>query len=472
MRFLRRLALATAFCILLPLSLMAQAESETRSLASVQESSISQTLAEINTLYQYLQANFLYDIDLDSVEEHLVQALMASLDDPYSEYIPSNEAEDMDEEISGTYVGIGVYVSKYDPAFIDWDDEETYMLQITSPFPGGPADRVGLRARDLVSHIDGVFVGQMDADEASRLLRGEEGVPLTVTVHRGDSVFELTVTPEEVTTPTVDSTMIACTDIGYLSITTFSESTYSLVSQALSSLSAQGMEKLIIDLRNNAGGTVNSACLVANFFTDTDDVILQIEYKENSGRPATRLLSSRQTRKYDIPIVVMINEGTASASEILAAALRDNGKAALVGQKSFGKGIIQDVVPWKDGYIRYTSAHYLTPNGDDIHEVGIMPDIVVKEPEMDSSQVEEYYDFILSHAEELAAWIDERPEYCKENIEAFAAEWEDEVSFDPLYLKILVRNEYIASMDWEERPLIDTEYDLYLREAIAVLEGE
>lgn len=459
--------LSAVLAALLP----AQGQGEEHSGISVQGSGISRILAEINTLYQYLSANYLYDIDLEDVDEYLVRALMASLDDPYAEYIPADEGEDLDEDISGTYVGIGVYVSKYDPAFIDWDDEESYMLLVTSPFPGGPAERAGLRARDLISHIDGVFIGQMDADEASRLLRGEEGVPMTVTVHRGESVFDITLTPEEVTTPTVSHCMVEGTHVGYIAISTFSEATYHLVSEALIDLTAQGMDKLILDLRNNSGGTVNSACLVANFFTDTDDVILSIEYKEDSGRPTTRLLSSGQTRKHDIETVILINGGSASASEILAAALHDNGKATLVGQQSFGKGIIQDIVPWNDGYIRYTSAHYLTPNGDDIHNVGLTPDVVVEEPEMDDGQIVEYYDFIYAHQDDIIAWIEDNPDYTKENIEAFAAQWEDEVGFDPLYLKILVRNEYIASMDYEDRPLIDTEYDIYLRTALEVLEG-
>lgn len=128
-------------------------------------------------------------------------------------------------------------------------------------------------------------------------------------------------------------------------------------------------------------------------------------------------------------------------------------------------------MPWNDGYIRYTSAHYLTPNGDDIHNVGLTPDVVVEEPEMDDGQIVEYYDFIYAHQDDIIAWIEDNPDYTKENIEAFAAQWEDEVGFDPLYLKILVRNEYIASMDYEDRPLIDTDYDIYLRTALEVLEG-
>ena len=288
MRKGRKLIVSLLTAVLLCFSaLAAGAAEEAGTEISVKSSEISQTLARINTLYQYLKVNSFYDIEEDDIEENLTRALMASLNDPYAAYFTNDEAQDMEESIAGSYVGLGVYISKYDPLFIEWEDETTWMLQITSPFPGGPADRAGLRAKDYISHINGESVAQMTVDEASELLKGEEGVPVTLTVHRGSSVFTISVAPEKVTTPTISYTMLEGTDYGYIAITTFSTTTYPLVSEALTNLTAQGLKALIIDLRNNGGGTVNSASLIANYFVQTGDVIFTIEYKDGSGRTDT-----------------------------------------------------------------------------------------------------------------------------------------------------------------------------------------
>ena len=205
---------------------------------NVQNTGISAILVDLNTLYQYLNMNYLYDIDIEKVKENLTKALIASLDDPYSMYISEDDMEEETESLTGLYTGIGIYLTKMDPAFIDWDDESTYMVQVQSPFPGGPADIAGIRARDMISHVDGKPVAQMDADEVSELLRGEEGVPMTLVVHRDDSVFEVTLTPEEVAVPSVSSTIIPGTGYGYISIATFTNSTYPLTSSALTDLSS------------------------------------------------------------------------------------------------------------------------------------------------------------------------------------------------------------------------------------------
>ena len=460
--------------LLLPACLLAASgsqEAASQDGIAIRNSGISQTLARLNTLYQYLRVNALNDIEDEVLEENLTRALVASLDDPYAQFIGPDDVQETDESISGTYVGIGVYVSKMDPLFIDWDDSTTYMLQVTSPFPGGPAERAGLKAKDLISHIDGQSIAQMDANEASALLRGREGVPMTLTVHRGDSVFFVSVTPEEVTAPNVLHSMVDGTPYGYISIADFSESTYSLVSEALTNLSSQGMEALVLDLRNNGGGTVNSAQLVANFFLDDGDTVMFTSFKDGSPRSGYETVASDQTRKYRMPIVVIVNAGSASASEILSAALQENGKAVVIGQQTFGKGVMQEMLPWQDGYIRYTSSHYQTPEGNDIDGEGITPDIVVQEPGMSDDQVEEYYDFVYENGDLLSSWIEEHPGYSTRNVEAFADRYSSEVSFDPLYLKVLIRNEYFYSMDMDERPVMDPVYDIYLRTAIEYLDS-
>lgn len=439
--------------------------------SGIQTTSISNTLSSINALYQYLNANFLWDIDISEVEEELTKGLMAALNDPYSEYITADEKDEFDESTTGLYVGIGTYLTKYNPENIDWDDPETYMVQITAPFPGGPADRAGLRAHDLISHINGESVYDLTATEASRKMRGQEGEELTLTVHRGSAVFDVTLKPEKVTTPNVSSEIISGTDIGYLSIVNFSESTYSLVSSEMTKLTSDGIKGLVIDLRNNTGGVVNASILVSNFFLESGDRIVSTKYKDGSGRQNRTTVASNETRKYlDLPLVILVNGGTASASEIMTAALQENGRALIIGTKTFGKGIMQDVINWKDGYIKYTSAHYLTPNGNDIHEIGITPDIIIEESDYTDEEIESYFDFLDTHTDELEEYIEENPDYTVDNIEAYAEKHSDS-SVPPILLKLLARNQYIYSMDYDKRPLTDPVYDTAMKTAVEYLES-
>ncbi len=445
---------------------------QSSSLQQVQVTNISSTLLGLNTLYQYLSQNFLYDIDIDKVDVELTKALFKALDDPYSEYITEEESEEFTEDITGTYVGIGTYLTKYSPAFIDWDDEKTYMVEIIAPFPGGPADRAGLRSGDLISHVNGETVYELTATEASRKIRGKAGEPITLTVHRGSAVFDITMYPEEVTTPNTTSLIIDGTDIGYIAISSFTQKTYELFSDDLRKLTANGAKGLIIDLRNNAGGIVDSATMIANFFLPEGATVLSIQHKEGSSRQNYSTVASNDTRKnLHIPIVILTNGGTASASEILTAALQENARATVIGSKTFGKGIIQESAIWKNGYIKYTSAYYLTPNGNNIHKSGISPDITVEEHEYTDDEISAYYDFVENSQDEITEYVKEHPQYTKENIEAFAS-MHGNLGVSETALKLLIRNEYIYTMPYNERPKVDLMYDTALLAAIDCLKGE
>ncbi len=454
--------------LLLSVNLTAAAvpEENTVPKQNIQTSSLSNTLVGINTLYQYLNTNFLWDIDVDNVEESLTKALLASLDDPYSVYITEDEKADFDETITGKYVGIGTYLTKYPPEAIDNDDPTTYMVQISAPFPGGPADRAGIRPLDLISHINGESVYSLTANEASKKMRGEAGVPITITVHRGTAVFDVTLTPEEVEAPYVNSEVIKGTEYGYLSIVDFSQSTYEMVSRELTKLQNQNIKGLIIDLRNNTGGIVDASILISNYFLEDGATIVSTKFKDGSGKQNFTTIATDDTRKYmNLPLVILVNEGTASASEIMTAALQENDRATVIGSQTFGKGIMQDVVPWNGGYIKYTSAHYLTPDGNDIHEVGITPDIVVEDKEYTDEELEAYFAFIDTHEDATKTYIEENPEYSMENIQAYADSYADENIPSDL-LKYYIRNNYIYSLPFNERPLTDADLDEVLKRAI------
>ena len=437
---------------------------------SVQNSGISSTLLGLNTLYQYINANFLYDIDLNKVDESLTAGLLSALDDPYSEYIAKDEAESFEEGIDGTYVGIGTYLTKYKLDARDFNDPTTYMVQIMAPFPGGPAERAGIKSRDLISHINGESTSDLTATEASKKIRGTEGVPVVLTIHRGSAVFDVSVTPEKVTRPSVDSTMVEGTDIGYLSISDFNQSTYTLVTTEMDKLISKGMKHLILDLRNNGGGTVDTALLVADLFLGRDQKIVTVKYKDNSPRRTYSTYASEGGTKYrNIDIAILTNGGTASASEILTGALKDNGKAVSIGSKTFGKGVMQDVFKWNEGFVKFTTASYLTPNGSDINKIGIAPDIEIEEVKYSDEETMAYYEFIKDSQKIEDEFIRKHPELTEENLELFADE-NRESKVPRLLLKLLIRNGYLGKMDYTERPKIDRTHDDVLNRAIKYFE--
>ena len=426
--------------------------------------SISQILYSLGNLYAYLSTNFLYDIDSGEMESEMIAAMIDSLGDQYSYYIPPEEAATFEENAEGEYVGIGTYLTKMNPAYADPEDPESWMVIIASPFPGGPADRAGLRPRDMISAINGEDVSSMTATEASSRMKGHIGEEITLTVHRGTAVFDITLLPEVVTTPSTSSGMLT-DDIGYIAIYTFSLTTSSSVRNDIEKLLSEGAEKLIIDLRNNGGGTVQSALETADMFLSSG-MMLKTSYKPASGRSETVVYADEDVLvPENMPLLLIVNGGTASSSEILTGALMDNDRAAVLGNQTFGKGISQEIRPFRGGFIQITTGHFYTPDGNDIHEVGITPSIIVEDPEYTDEEMKAFEEFMEDNS--MAEYIEANPEYTKENAEAFADEnAESGVPRDLLLL--LIRNEYIYSMDYDERPVADTWFDQYITKALEV----
>lgn len=400
------------------------------------------------------------------MQYELIEAMVNSLGDKYSYFVRPENADEYQENNEGQYVGIGTYLTKANPDYFDPDDPETYMVIITSPFPGGPADRAGLKAKDMISHVNGTDISDKTANEASKLIRGKKNEPLTLTVHRGGAVFDITLMPEVVVTPTSEYQIIN-NDIGYLRILQFSETTFESVYKDVNTLLNLGAKSFIIDLRNNGGGIVDSALSIANMFI-SQGTLLTTKYSPKSNNKDTAYTATNYlVVPEDVPVVVLTNGGTASASEILTAALKENDRATIIGSKTFGKGIMQHVVPYLDGYLNITAAHYYTPDGNDIHEVGIMPDIVVNEEEFSEEEIKAYADFLKS--QKIVEWRELHPDYSTENIKAFAdANIDSGVPYT--LLCILMRNEYIYTMDYDKRPIADTVFDTQLKRAVEFIE--
>ena len=321
----------------------------------------------------------------------------------------------------------------------------------------------------MISHVNGVEIYEMDANEASKLIRGKENTPITLTINRGSSVFDVTLMPEEITSPSTEKGIIA-DNIGYIRILEFSQTTQDSFRSDVEELLSQGAESFIIDLRNNRGGSVDSSLGIANMFIPDGKTLMTTKFKEKSNNKDTVYTSTGYLAvDENVPVVLLVNGGTASASEILTGALRDNDRALVVGSQTFGKGIMQFTIAFMGGYLNITVAHYYTPSGADIHEIGITPDIVVNVDEEYSDEEMDAYSAFLNETY-LQDWLEEYPEYTKENILAFAEHYKDTGVPEEL-LKLLMRNEYIYSLDYDKRPVADLDFDTQLIKAVEVVKS-
>lgn len=427
---------------------------------------IKDNLNSLFALYSFIDTYSINDLDPDKSFDAIASALVDSLDDKYSVYITEDEIADFEETNLGTYSGIGSYILKLNPQNIDLDDPESYMIKIESPFPGGPADRAGLRANDLISHIDGEAVNNLTGTEASTKLKGEVGTEVTLTVIRGDNTFDITLKRAIIEIPSTVYDIIN-NHIGYLQISQFIESTDDDAASAIQDMVNNGIDSLIIDLRNNGGGVVEDATNIANLFLDGQNIVTT-QNKETLENNTTKTVSSSDTLvPMDFPVVILVNGGTASSSEILTGALKDNNRATVIGAQTFGKGVMQQIFSLNKALVKLTVAHYLTPNGTDINGVGITPDIVMEDHEMSDEEFTLYEDIMNDNI--ISDYVDANPDFTQENVDKFVAQYDDQDIYQP-FLKILVRNEYLYRMDYDDRPKYDSVNDEYLKTAIDFLE--
>ncbi len=423
---------------------------------------ISQNMQRLELLYRIVDRDFLFDIDHKNVYEEMAKGLFEGLKDEYSAYIVSKESSDFSEETTGEYSGIGSYISKNYLEYRDFTNPETYMINITSVFPGSPAEQAGLISGDLISHIDGNAVDDLEADEASKALKGKPGTTVHLTILRGTVTFEVDVVRQTVQVPTVSSDIIDG-DIAYLQITQFTESTAEQVYDEFAAMDLEDSSALIIDLRNNPGGIVDSTLRIADMILD-DGKIVQIHAKDKKNQ-RVYVASDELIVPKELPLVLLVNGGSASSSEILAGALSDNGRATLIGSTTFGKGLIQIVSPFGDGYYTLTWSQYQTPNGNDIHKVGIPVDIesegiIVKEEQMDA-----YLEFISTDI--TSSFVEAHPKGTEEDYTTYLTEVAPlDTGISENIFRVVLRREYLRHIPFEERPVADVDFDPVIQRAV------
>lgn len=338
-------------------------------------------VSEVDAL---LQEHYLYDLPADTARVHSAAAgLVASLSDPYSYFVePQNAAIDS-TNLAGRFGGIGVAVTR---------DEQGHFV-IASVYPDNPAAQAGLQPGDIIVAVDGALLDTAapDLNQLLSAVRGEIGTRVILTIQRGAETFDVSMTRAEVLLPSTFWRVLEQDPrVGYIQVTRFTERAPDELRQAVDDLSAQGVRAYILDLRDNGGGLVDAAVRIAGEFLDGGVVLY-----ERRGDGEQVYNAPRGGHALDAPLAVLINNGTASASEILAGALRDRDRATLVGQQSFGKGTVQTILTLSDGSsLHVTSAEWFTPDRHPIAGNGLRPDVTIEPSEGKDSALEAALDLI------------------------------------------------------------------------------
>lgn len=353
-------------------------ETATTSQASVQSEDIdsesvdaddqsitSDDLFILMQTYQTIKDEYIKDVDKNRLLEGALKGMVGALDDPYSEYLNIQEMTDLDDNIDGSFSGIGVEMMS-----------KSGVITVISPIDDTPADKAGIQPNDVLLEADGKELTDMDTQEVVGLIRGEIGTSVTLKVQRGESTFDVTLTREEIPLITVKAEVDKKDPkIGIINVKNFSMSTAEELQDAIKELDSKGVERYVFDLRNNPGGLLDQALEIGNMFSKEGQTLMQIE--NGDGTKETIEASEKYgTFKIDKPFVMLINDGSASASEIVAAIVQENTSSPLIGDKSFGKGTVQSIVNETDlGELKLTIAKWLTPNGTWINEKGLEPNV-------------------------------------------------------------------------------------------------
>ena len=341
----------------------------TRMITVRQVLSSNENFGKVIVLEKYLRENYLYNKDIkdENLEAGLLKGLVAGLGDPYSQYLTAEEMAKLSETTTGKFQGIGVIISP----------DEDGTVTVISPIKGSPADRAGVESGDKILKINGKDFSAEKINEASKEMRGEKGTTVKILLLKKKNLKteEVEIKREEIKIDSIIKDKIG--DLGYIGITMFDEETGKDFVKALNELTREGVKGIIIDMRGNPGGVVDAA-------VEIGDAILPktsfVTLKDNKGEIID---DYKLDDKYnDIKMVVLVNEGSASASEILAGAIRDLDRAKIIGKTTYGKGVVQNVMslPGGDG-LKLTTSEYFTPSGKSINKKGIVPDIEVDLPE-------------------------------------------------------------------------------------------
>ncbi|MCL2722142.1 MAG: S41 family peptidase [Treponema sp.] len=407
--------------------------------------------------FNYILQNYVDEVDPQVIFEGAMNGMFNALEDPYSAFMSESDMKDMGDTTQGSFGGVGLNITK---AVSPRPDGKPMWVEVVSPIEDTPGWRAGISPGDFITEINGVPTETISMDEVLGMLRGTPGESVNLIIRRGERMeFPVTVTRAIIEVPTVKHAMIG--DTGYLKLLTFTPMTIDRAIDAINDFKSNNYKSLILDLRNNYGGRLDSAVHIANLFLDGGLVVRIRSRVPHENRDFN---ANRSTLvPADIPVIVLINRGSASASEIVAGALKDRGRAYLVGENTFGKGSVQQVIPISNIGYKLTTARYFTPNDTNIDKVGIPPNMEVSFPEYTEEDAIRLNELI--NANRIGQFAERSPQATAAQVEAFAQSLSAEYDLDLALLRRLIRNELNRTTI---APVYDLEYDIQLQEAINI----
>lgn len=363
------LVILTAAITFIVTSISMYNSSKKETVKYIQTDSIGRTF---QTFRNFIEKHYMGEINDEEMIESAIKGYVEGLNDEYSEYITKEEMEEYMQDATGKYVGIGIYLA---------NNTATNQIVVLMPMKGSSAEEAGVKPGDIITKVDGVAYTGEELSKASEALKKEEGTKAQVEILRDGEVLNFEIERREVKINHIEATVLE-NKIGYMEIATFDEGCYQEFKQKWEELKAQNITSLIIDLRSNGGGIVQEAINIADMMVDKEKILLITASKDKEET----ITKAKEEKEIMIPIVILVNENTASSSEILTAAIKENNEqVTVIGKTTYGKGIIQTIFTLTDGSgIKLTTNEYYTPNHNVIHKVGIKPDIEVEFPEEES----------------------------------------------------------------------------------------
>lgn len=412
----------------------------------------------LEQVFTYVQKNYVEEVDPEVLYQGALKGMLESLNDPYSVYMDKSDWRSLTDTTTGNFGGVGLSITKP----VESTAEKPAYVEVAYPIDNSPGFKAGIHSGDLIIKIGDIDTSTITMDEVLNLLRGTVGESVTVTIRRGKTLeFEKTLVRAIIENPTVKYAMIGKT--GYISLSEFSTNSSKRFDEALDSFKKAGYNSLIVDLRFNGGGLLSTAVEIADKFIEKGIIVStksRISY-ENSVYYASR----SKTSVKDIPVVILINGASASASEILSGALKDTKKAVLIGEKTYGKGSVQ--IPAglisNDGF-KITVARYYTPSDANIDKVGITPDLEVKYYEFTDEEEKAYTDLVSSH--KIADYVEAHQDMSEKDIASYAARLKTEYNVPLEYIRKLIRNEVDRT---KSARLYDLDFDVQLNAALNLL---
>lgn len=326
-------------------------------------------------LKNIIDKKYLGEINEEELYEGAIKGYISALNDKYSSYYTKEEMDDVNLALLGNYVGVGAYLQA---------DLDNNVIKVLSPIEDSPAKEAGLLSGDIIYKVDGIEYNGEEINKASNAMKGKEGTTVDVEVIRDGEIKKFTITRRSIKVYHISSEVIE-NDIGYMYIQTFDEGCAEEFKQKYEELSKKNIKSLVIDLRDNGGGIVDEALEILDCMLDKNQIALITVDKDGKEQ----ISKTEQNKTIDIPIVVLVNEQTASASEIMAGALKDHKRAMIVGTKTYGKGVIQELMYLTSGAaLKLTTNEYYTPNRNKINEIGIIPDYEIKLTKEEDTQLQ------------------------------------------------------------------------------------